>query len=83
MIKGKTKKRDPYLHVFKAILLTYATQDVFLATLLHLSSKEQLIENEICLLEIEYDVQLADIAIILVHLLHKAVNNLECNQLIV
>jgi hypothetical protein len=63
--------------------LTDAPEDILLAALLHLSGQQQLVEDEVCLLEVENDVQLADIAVILVHLLHVTVNDFEGDQLVI
>jgi hypothetical protein len=50
---------------------------------LHLASNQQLVKDEVGLLEVEDDVQLADVAVVFVHLLDIAVDDLECDQLIV
>jgi hypothetical protein len=72
-----------YLHIFKAVLLAYASQHILLAALLHFASKEQLIQDEVCLLEVEDDVKFADIAIVLVHLLNVSMDDLEGDQFII
>jgi len=72
-----------YLHIFKTVLLSDAPQHVLLATLLHLSRQQQLVQDKVCFLEVEDDVELANVAVVFVHLLHEAVNNLQCDQLIV
>jgi hypothetical protein len=72
-----------HLHVFEAVLLADAPQYVLLAALLHLSGKQKLIKYKVCLLEIEDDVQLADVAIVFVHLLDEAVDDLEGDELVV
>ena len=64
-------------------MLSYTPQYVFLAALLHLSGKQELVENEVSLLEVEDDVELADVAVVLVHLLDIAMDDFERNQLIV
>ena len=64
-------------------MLSYTPQYVFLAALLHLSGKQELVENEVSLLEVEDDVELADVAVVLVHLLDIAVDYLEGDELIV
>jgi len=77
------KCRLTHLHVFQAILLANAPQHIFLAALLHLTGQEEFVQDEICLLEVEDNVQLAHIAIVLVHLLNVSVNNLESDQFVV
>lgn len=64
-------------------MLSYTTQYVLLAALLHLAGKKELVQNEVSLLEVEDDVKLADVAVVLVHLLDIAMNDFERNQLIV
>lgn len=73
----------PYLHILKAILLTDATKHILLTALLHLASEQKLIQYEICLLKVEYYVQLANIAIVFVHLFNITMNNLQCDQLVI
>lgn len=72
-----------HFHVFQAVLLADATQDVLLAALLHLSGEQQLVQDEVGLLEIEDDVQLADVAVVFVHLLDVAVHDLEGDEFVV
>jgi hypothetical protein len=72
-----------HLHVFEAVLLANAPEHVLLAALLHLAGQQQLVEDEVGLLEVEDDVELADVAVVLVHLLDVAVDNLERDQLVV
>ena len=72
-----------YLHVFQAVLLADAPQHILLAALLHLARKQQLIKYEVRLLKVEDDVELADVAIVFVHLFHVAMDNLKCDQFIV
>jgi hypothetical protein len=72
-----------HLHVLQAVLLPYAPEYILLAALLQFASNQELIEDEVGLLEIEDDVQLADVAVVLVHLLDIAVDNLEGEQLVV
>jgi len=64
-------------------LLSYTSQYVLLAALLHLTSQQKLVEDEVCLLEVEDDVELAHVAVVLVHLLDVAVDDFERNQLII
>ena len=45
-----------YLHVLQTILLSYTSQYILLATLLHFSGEQQLVEDEVGLLKVEDDV---------------------------
>jgi hypothetical protein len=72
-----------HLHIFQAILLTDTSEHILLAALLHFAGKQKLIEDEVCLLEVEYDVELANIAVILVHLLNIAMHDFEGNQFVI
>lgn len=82
-VQNGRKAKFTYLHIFQAILLTDAPQYVFLATLLHFSGQQQLVKYEVGLLEIEYDVQLAHVAIVFVHLFYISMNDLESDELVV
>ena len=63
---------------------TYNTpQHILLTAFLHLACEEQLIKDEVRLLEVKYDVQLAHVAVVLVHLLYVAVHNLQRDELVV
>jgi hypothetical protein len=72
-----------HLHILQAVLLAYTAEHVLLATLLHFARQQKLVEDEVCLLEVEDDVELAHVAVVLVHLLDIAMDNFECNQLVV
>ena len=50
---------------------------------MHFASEYKLIEYEVSLLKVEDDVQLADIAIVFVHLFDVAMHNLKGNQFVV
>lgn len=50
---------------------------------MHLASEKQLVQNEVCLLEIEDDVQFTNVAVVFVHLLDVAMHNLEGDELVV
>jgi hypothetical protein len=63
--------------------LANTSEDVLLATFLHFASEEKLIEDEVCLLEIEDDIKFAHIAIIFVHLLDKAMHDLKSDELVI
>lgn len=79
----RSRAHFAHLHVLKAILLSYAAQHVLFAALLHLASEQQLVKDEVGLLEVEDDVELAYVAVVLVHLLDIAMDDLEGDQLIV
>ena len=72
-----------YLHVLQAVLCSNDPEHVLFAALLHFSGDQQLVEDEVGLLEVEDDVQLADVAVVLVHLLDIAVDDFEGDQLVV
>lgn len=86
--KRSKKSRIPqsfftHLHVLQTVLLTDASQHVLLAALLHFPRQQQLIQDEVRFLEIEDDIQLAHVAVVLVHLLHVAMHYLERDEFIV
>lgn len=58
-------------------------EHILFAAFLHLAGDQQLVEDEVGLLEVENDVQLADIAIVFVHLLDIAVDDFQGDQLVV
>jgi len=64
-------------------LLAYTPKHVLFTAFLHLSCEEKLIEDKVCLLEVEDDVQFAHVAIVLVHLLDEAMDNLKGDKLVV
>lgn len=72
-----------HLHVLQTVLCSNDSEHVLFAAFLHLASNQQLVKDEVGLLEVEDDVQLADVAVVFVHLLDIAVDDLECDQLIV
>lgn len=72
-----------YLHVLERVLLGYTPQHVLLAALLQLSRQQEFVEDVVCLGEGEDDIELADVAIVLVHLFDVSVDDLERDQLIV
>lgn len=83
---GKARHRKitlVHLFILVAALLPYVFQHVPSAILLHLASQQQLFKDEVGFLEFEEDVRLADIAVISVHLLDVAVDNLECDKFVV
>lgn len=75
--------RATYLHILEAVLLADTSQNILLAAFLHFTSQKEFVQDEVCLLKIEDDVQLAHIAIIFVHLFHVSVNDLQGNQLVI
>lgn len=72
-----------HLHVLEAVLLAYTSQYILLTTLLEFASKQEFVEDEVGLLEVEDDVQFAHVSVVLVHLLDIAVDNFERYELIV
>ena len=64
-------------------MLANTPQNILLAALLHFSGQEKLIQDEVCLLEVEYNVQFADVAVVLVHLLDVAVHDFKADQFVV
>lgn len=50
---------------------------------MHFARQQKLVENEVGLLEIEDYVQLADVAVVFVHLLHIAVDYLKGDEFVV
>ena len=63
--------------------MAYAPKYVLLTALLHLSSYEQLIEDEVCLLKVEDDVELANVAVVFVHLFDVSMDDLKSDELII
>ena len=72
-----------HLHLLQPVLRPDHAQHVLLATLLHLARQQQLVEDEVGLLEVEDDVQLADVAVVLVHLLDVAVHDFQRQEFVV
>lgn len=81
--KEKKKIQGTHLHILQTILLRNTPQHILPTAFLHLTSKQQLVQYEIRLLEIEYDIQLADVAVVFIHLLDEAVHDLEGDELVV
>lgn len=75
--------RLAYLHILQTVLLADYSQHILLTALLNLPGQEQLVQYEVRFLEVEDDVQLAHVAVVLVHLLDVAVHHLERDQLVV
>lgn len=65
------------LHVLKRVLLRDAPQDVLFAALLELSRQQEFVQYVVCLGKGEDDVELADVAVVLVHLFDVAVDYFE------
>lgn len=74
---------NAHLHIFETVLLADDSKHVFLAAFLHLASQYKLVEYKVGLLEIEDDVELAHIAVVLVHLFDVSMHNFESDQLVV
>ena len=72
-----------YLHVLQRVLLRDAAQNVLFAALLQLSCQQELVQNVIGFGEREDDVELADVAVVLVHLFDVSVDDLEGDQFVV
>ena len=72
-----------HLHLLQPILGANNAEDILLRTLLHLPGEEEFVEDEVGLLEVEDDVQLADVAVVFVHLLDVAVHYLEGDKFVV
>ena len=68
-----------HLHVLEGVLLGYAAQHILLAAFLELSRQQELVEDVVGLGEGEYDVELADVAVVLVHLLDVSVDDFEAD----
>lgn len=72
-----------YLHILQTVLSANSFQHILLAAFLHLAREKQFIKNEIGFLEVEYYIQLADIAVVFIHLFDVAVNDFEGDELVV
>jgi len=68
---------NAHLHIFETVLLADDPKHVFLAAFLHLASQYKLVEYKIRLLEIEDDVELAHVAVVLVHLFDVSMHDFE------
>ncbi len=77
------RKSDTYLHIFQAVLLADAPQNILFAAFLHFTCQQQFIEYKVRLLEIENNVQFTDIPIVFVHLFDIAVYYLKGNEFVV
>ncbi|GMS79324.1 hypothetical protein PENTCL1PPCAC_1499 [Pristionchus entomophagus] len=71
------------LLLLQQILRRDRFQHLLLARLLHFSSQKELIEDEVGLLEVEDDVQLAHTSEVLVQQFDVAVDSLETDELVV
>ena len=71
------------LHVLQRVLLRDAAQNILFAALLQFSCQQELVQNVIGLGEGEDDVELADVAVVLVHLFDVSVDDLERDQFVV
>lgn len=77
------KCRETHLHIFQSILLVYTSQDILLAAFLHLPGQEEFVQDKVCFLKVENDIQFANIPIVFVHLLNIAMNNLKGDQFVI
>lgn len=75
--RGLPGGSSTHLHVLETILRANDTQHILFTAFLHFASEEQLVEDEVCFLKVEDDVELANISVVLVHLLHVAVNDFQ------
>lgn len=81
-----TPRRAPlitHLALLQPILRPDHAEHILLRTLLHLARQQKFIEDEVGLLEIEDDVELADVAVVFVHLLDVAVHDFQRDQFVV
>ena len=72
-----------HLHFLQTVLRPNDPQNILLAALLHFTRQQQLVEDKVRLLEVEDDVQLADVAVVFVHLLDVAVHDFEGDEFVV
>lgn len=73
----KTGEGWTHFHILQRVLLRNAPQHILLRALLQLSSNQELVKDEVRFLEVEDDVELAHVAVVLIHLLDVAVHDLE------
>lgn len=81
--RSEIGKRATHLHIFQAVLLTDTPQHILLTTLLHLSRQQELVQDKVCLLEVEDDVEFTHVAVVLVHLLHVSMDDFQTDQFVV
>ena len=72
-----------YLHLLQPVLRANHPQHILLTALLQLPRQQQFVQDEVGFLEVEDDVQLAHVAVVLVHLLDVAVHDFQRDQLVV
>ena len=72
-----------HLHLLQPILRPNHPEHILLTALLHLARQQQLIEDEVGLLEVEDDVEFADVAVVFVHLLDVTVYDFEGDEFVV
>lgn len=72
-----------YLHIFKGVLLADAAKNILFTRFLQLAGEEDFVEDIVCLGEREDDVELANVAVVLVHLFDISVDNFEGDQLVI
>ena len=71
------------LKLFQAILVSNTLEHIFLATLLQFSSQQQFVQDVVCLLKVEYYIQLAHVTIVFVHMLDIAMHHFQRDQLVI
>lgn len=71
------------LHILQRVLLSNTPQHVLFTALLQLAGENKLVQDVVGLGEGEDDIELAHVAVVLVHLLDIAVNDFEGDQFVV
>mmetsp|Transcript_28919 Transcript_28919/g.64205 ORF Transcript_28919/g.64205 Transcript_28919/m.64205 type:complete len:200 (+) Transcript_28919:39-638(+) len=71
------------LFLLQLLELLHSLQDDVLICFLHLPCQDVLVQDAVHLVEVEHDVQLADVAEVLVQQLHEQVDGLHQQQLVV
>ena len=80
---GCGREGSTNLHVLQCVLLGDTPQNVLFAAFLQLSCQQELVEYVIGFSEGEDDVELADVAVVLVHLFDISVDDFEGDQFVV
>jgi hypothetical protein len=83
MAEGHSLLNFTYLHILETVLLADTSQYILFAAFLHFPSQQQFIQDKVCFLKVENDVQLTDIAVIFIHLLDVAMDDLKCYEFVV
>jgi hypothetical protein len=71
------------LHVLKSVLLGNASQNVLFTALLQFPCQQELVQDIVGLGEGKNDVELADVAVVLVHLFDVAMDDFERDQFVI